>query len=187
MAQWIDFLQDKNGDTVYPVGVTSGIFLPNGKKLSVWTNKVEKDLKEIGVSGVIHINPNQWEYNKYNDTYECDFYDCYNPTDIDNADIVLPNSFANLFLYSSNIAEEEQQQSNKYIWFPYIPVSKYEYEDRKLESKLIDNANKYVKSVYMQPHHPFNYICIAFKRPPYDVYIKIVSLAYEMDKSLLLE
>lgn len=162
MAQWIDFLQNKNGDIVYPVGVTSGIFLPNGEKLSVWTKNVNNKFNDIGETATIFIETNEWILSSgEGSAYIVPIYPSR-----------LPKSFLNATKLDHT--GEEVSLKTKFIWLPCIGnVLNYRHFS-EFEERLIDNASKYIYNIMVEPGI---FIAKAHKRPPYTTAITLINLS----------
>lgn len=165
MASWVDFLKDSNNDIVYPAGITSGVFLPNGIKLSSWMKEIEKSIESIGDYVIITVNPSEWVVQNHPLDMSQTLY-------IATSFGVLTESFKNATFQKddSSSSVEPDHLIKKYIWLPYIRTEGI----KPLENDYISNANKYILDVTLDG---YSVNLIAKKRPPYKTCIKIVNLS----------
>lgn len=168
MASWIDFLKDSNNDIVYPAGITPGIFLPNGRKLSLWMKEVEKNIESIGDYVIITVNPSEWVVQNHPLDMSQTLY-------VATAYSALTESFKDAVFEKddSSSSVEPDRLIKKYIWLPYIRTESI----KPLETDYISNANKYILDVAVDG---YNVSLIARKRPPYKTCIKIVNLSSKL-------
>lgn len=159
MTQWIDFLKDKNNDTVYPVGITPGIFLPSGEQLSTWMQNVTDGFSSISDNVIVYIEPNKWRPILINDK-------------INHYEAVLQSVLPESFINASRYADGKKKRDASIIWTTYADI-------KVANVKHIANANTHILNVVIDETNPFSVIAYAESRPPFTTCIKVINLSFD--------